>query len=229
MNQNNASLPASVIAELQQYGKIAAIKVLRELEPDLGLADAAARLDAYKPAPSTALPSDILNALRSGERLRAVRDLAAQQALPLSEAVQQIDAALHADLELRESYLAGCGLSELVRVSFQDGLAFPSGQVAPSSYRCVVYCRVPENWLEAGNFIGSALEAIYEMLYGSDWRNGNSDGSRYVVRGEQCERLDAAGKAARPWLIALNNPSEHYWFARAMADGTVAKTERALV
>lgn len=228
MNQNDASLPASVITEMQQYGKIAAIKVLRDLEPGLGLADAKARVDAYEAGARVALPSGILHTLRAGERLRAVSTLGAELGIPLSEAVRQIDAALRADLDLRESYLTSCGLSELVRVSFQDGLAFPSGQVAPSSYRCVVYCRVPENWLEAGNFSGSALEAIYEMLYGSDWRNGNSDGSRYVVRGAQCERLDAAGKAARPWLSAVNNPSEQYWFARAMADGSVAKIERDL-
>lgn len=166
--------------------------------------------------------------LRSGERLRAVRDLAAQQALPLSEAVQQIDAALRADLDLRDCYLAGCGLGEVVKVSFQDGLAFPSGQVAPSSYRCVVYCRMPASWLTAGQLSTSALEAIYEMLYGGDWRNGNSDGSRYVVRGVRCEQLGAASKATRPWQHAANDSAEHFWFARAMADGTVAKIERAL-
>ena len=79
-----------------------------------------------------------------------------------------------------------------------------------------------------GQLSASALEAIYDMLFGSDWRNGNSDGSRYVVRGEQCELLDTASKATRPWLHALNDSAEHFWFARAMADGTVAKIERAL-
>lgn len=228
MTQNNATLPASVIAELQQHGKLAAIQLLRELEPGLGLVGALARIDAHQLAPSSALPANILEMLRSGERLCAVRDWAAQQSLPLSDAVQQIDAALRVDLQLRDSYLAGCGLSEVVRVSFQDGLAFPSGQVSPSSHRCVVYCRMPANWLAAGQLSGSALEAIYEMLYGSDWRNGNSDGSRYVVRGAQCELLDTASKDTRPWLHAANDSAEHFWFARAMADGTVAKIERAL-
>ena len=228
MTQTNAILPASVIAELQQNGKLAAIQLLRDLEPGLGLVSASARLDAHQHAPGNALPADILEVLRSGNRLCAVRDLATQQALPLSEAAQRIDEVLRVDLQLRDSYLAGCGLSEVVRVSFQDGLAFPSGQVTPSSHRCVVYCRMPANWLAAEQLSGSALEAIYEMLYGSDWRNGNSDGSRYVVRGARCELLDTASKDARPWLHAANDSAEHCWFARAMADGTVAKIERAL-
>jgi len=228
MPHNNATLPASVIVELQQHGKLAAIQLLRELEPGLGLVAAIARLDAYQLALSSALPTDIIEMLRSGERLRAVHELAVQQALPLSEAAHQIDAVLRVDLQLRESYLAGCGLGGVVRVSFQDGLAFPSGQVAPSSHRCVVYCRMPANWLANGQMSGSALEAIYEMLYGSDWRNGNSDGSRYVVRDARCELLDTASKETRPWLQAANDSAEHFWFARANPDGTVAQIERAL-
>ncbi len=217
-------LPPSVLIELERSGPIAAIVELRRLEPELGLAAAKARLDAYRAKPQVELPEAVLDSLRSGERLRAVRLLGELSGLGLIDAVEAIDARMHSDLDLRETYFAACGLDTVVRVSFQDGLSFPSGVIAPAAYRCVVFCRVPADWVPTGTFDKDVFEAVFEMLYGDRWRHGNVDGSRYVVRDIRSEQL-AAGK--RDWLAAIDSPTQRHWYAHAMADGGFGKVEGA--
>lgn len=79
-------------------------------------------------------------------------------------------------------------------VVIDDGLAFESGNVAPGAKRVLAYCRVPASYTQ-GEFESSeeprwppgksltteAQERLFQALYGTDWRAGNSDGSRYVV------------------------------------------------
>ena len=174
------------------------------------------------------LPAAVTDALQQGQRLRALRELATLRAISLGAAEQLLDQLMRVDIDLRESYLASIGLTQLLRVSFQDGLAFPSGQVALASYRCVVYCRTPADWLTAGQLEPATLELLFEMLYGEHWRAGNSDGSAYVVSQVCCEVLDLAQRAALPWLSAADDATQRHWFARAMADGGFAKVERVM-
>ena len=81
-------------------------------------------------------------------------------------------------------------------VVIDDALAFPSGNVAPSAKRVIVYCRVPHTmaegdwepfneprWPLGKALTASAQERLFAALYGRDWRVGNVDGSRYVVQG----------------------------------------------
>lgn len=218
------TLPPTVLAELKRSGPIAAIVELRRQEPELGLAEAKARLDAYRAKPRESIPEAVLDALRSGERLRAVRLLGELAGLGLVDAVEAIDMRMQSDLGLRETYLAACGLDTVVRVSFQDGLSFPSGNIAPAAYRCVVFCRVPADWVPTGTFDKDVVEAVFEMLYGDRWRNGNVDGSRYVVRDIRSERLSPD---QRDWLTAVDCPTTRHWFAHAMADGGFGKVDGA--
>ena len=224
ISDEQPSLPPSALAELQRYGPIAAIAELRRLKPELGLAEAKARVDRFRDKPQVELPEAVLGALCGGERLRAVRQLGELAGLSLLDAVEAIDARMQADLPLREIYLAACGLDTVVRVSFQDGLSFPSGTIAPAAYQCVVYCRVPAEWAANGSFNKDVLEAVFEMLYSESWRNGNSDGSRYVVRDIRSERLSAA---QRDWLAATDTPTQRHWYAHAMADGGFGKVDGA--
>ena len=77
-----------------------------------------------------------------------------------------------------------------------DALAFPSGNVAPSSKPMIVYCRVPHTmaegdwepfnesrWPADKALTASAQELLFAALYGHNWRLGNEDGSRYVLQG----------------------------------------------
>lgn len=40
---------------------------------------------------------------------------------------------------------------------------------------------VPQAWVRDGKLVPDAFERIYEYFYGPRWREGNADGSRYVV------------------------------------------------
>lgn len=119
-------------------------------------------------------------------------------------------------------------MPELVfAVVIDDALAFPSGATAPAPKRVLVYCRVPETltdgefqespeprWFPGKSLSPAGLEGLFAGLYGDGWRNGNSDGSRYVV--QQVEM-----RAHRPdvaWEPPANTGSDqvfsrHYFLA----------------
>ncbi|HRH45132.1 MAG TPA: hypothetical protein PKY82_26070 [Pyrinomonadaceae bacterium] len=42
------------------------------------------------------------------------------------------------------------------------------------------FVKVPLEWLENGQLTVYGLERFYEYLYGTTWRMGNDDGSRYL-------------------------------------------------
>lgn len=102
-------------------------------------------------------------------------------------------------------------MSHILLMIVADGLMMPSGMVAPASYRCLIYCKVPADWLE-GEIPESTelwlkgvelkpdkLESFFESFYGTNWRMGNSDGSRYVVRAYSSRLLNPASKNEKPW------------------------------
>jgi hypothetical protein len=84
-------------------------------------------------------------------------------------------------------------MSRILMIMLQDGLQTSSGFVAQAPRPCLIYCKVPDDWVE-GDIEASSelwlkgptlkadkLEHLFETLYGKTWRYGNSDGSQYVV------------------------------------------------
>jgi hypothetical protein len=90
----------------------------------------------------------------------------------------------------------------IARIDVDDGLAFPSGQVHPGPQRVMIFCRLPESWLAGDSIPADKLELVLVQLYGATWRQGNSDGSRYVVRQLDVHALGADELKAQPWLAS---------------------------
>lgn len=107
----------------------------------------------------------------------------------------------------------------VVKVRLRDGLLAGPGFVARSPYACVIYCRVPLDWLEADRLPESRLERVYDMLYGPSWRDGNSDGSAYMVLSCEQARLAPEAIATREWLGLVNDKEQQFWFCRPSSDG----------
>lgn len=225
------SLSATVQDCLRRGLKIEAIKQLRN-ETGLGLKEAKDLVEAWQdtppPPPQPTLPQlipgTVLAALRKGEKLRAVQAWTVQLGGSLQQAQQAIDQVLLKDPHLQQQYLRAIGLDTVVRVSFQDALMFASGNVSPAANRCVVWCRVPANWLKQGGLDEAALEEVFELIYGQEWRRGSSDGSRYLVSDVRFEIPPDDGSS--PWLAPLGALRERHWYAHAMADGGLAKRSR---
>lgn len=102
-------------------------------------------------------------------------------------------------------------MSHILMILLSDGLRQPSGALAEAPYRQLIYCRVPEDWVE-GEIPASddlwlkgptlreeKLELLLEAFYGAGWRRGNSDGSRYEVLGLGTRLLNPAMASERPW------------------------------
>ena len=103
-------------------------------------------------------------------------------------------------------------MSQVVMIMLQDGLQQPSGAVAKAPYYHLIYCRVPDNWIEGEIpesddlwlkgpvLFADKQESLLDALYGAGWRGGNSDGSQYVVIGSGTRLLNPGIESARPWL-----------------------------
>lgn len=115
-------------------------------------------------------------------------------------------------------------MSQTFMILLSDGLQMPSGFVADAPQRCLIYCRVPDDWVEgeapesdglwlAGPVLAAEKqELLLEKLYGAGWRSGNSDGSRYVVRGIGMRLLNPRKPEERPWqLDDPSNPDLRYF------------------
>jgi hypothetical protein len=122
--------------------------------------------------------------------------------------------------------------SRVLMVMLIDGLRLPSGFVAESPYRCLVYCKVPDDWLEGDTPESDELwlkgvslrpdkvERLFEGMYGKTWRGGNSDGSQYVVEVGGTRLLNPLREAERPWEqdTAADERLRYFYFA-AERDG----------
>lgn len=127
----------------------------------------------------------------------------------------------------------------IVLVAINDGLAPPSGQIAESPYRLLIYCRVPADWLD-GEIPDSAeirfkgptlkperLEELHEALYGKTWRSGNSDGSRYVT---QLSGIYVLNPSSPLWPWELDDPatpSRRYFHFAVDAGGQLQRVTLA--
>ena len=114
-------------------------------------------------------------------------------------------------------------MSRVVRIELRDALAFPaSGVVSPAPYVCVVFARVPESWLDGDTLPADRVETFLGQMYGKAWRNGNDDGSQYVVLDLRLAVLASHEERQRPWLGADSADGIHkFWFWRVAADGRI--------
>lgn len=62
--------------------------------------------------------------------------------------------------------------------------------------------RVPDEWLQDGTLIPERREQLFKHLYGSEWRRGNGDGSKYVILKIEEHELSDVEKAQRVWANA---------------------------
>lgn len=102
-------------------------------------------------------------------------------------------------------------MSRILLIMLKDGLMFPSGNIAEASYRCLIYCKIPEDWLEGEvpesnelwlkgpQLKADKLEDLFEAFYGKTWRMGNSDGSQYVVGTTAQRLLNPLQMHEKPW------------------------------
>ncbi|MFY1636075.1 hypothetical protein ACN27F_22830 [Solwaraspora sp. WMMB335] len=60
--------------------------------------------------------------------------------------------------------------------------------------------RLPAEWMVEGALPQERREMLVDRLYGPGWRDGNPDGSRYIILGVQEKVLSAREAAGKPWL-----------------------------
>jgi hypothetical protein len=123
--------------------------------------------------------------------------------------------------------------SRTLMILLSDGLRLPTGFVAASPYRCLVYCKVPgdwvegvvaaesdELWLKGPSLRPDKFEGLFEALYGKTWRSGNSDGSQYVVEVGGARLLNPLREAEKPWQHSDANDKQYrYFYFVADTDG----------
>jgi hypothetical protein len=118
-------------------------------------------------------------------------------------------------------------MQKTVRVEMTDGLGLPSGFVSPASYTCVIYYRLPEDWLAGQELLPDKREAMLEAMYGSNWRRGNDDGSYFVVYSFVERLLTAEEEEERGWLRHQTGEKDfQYWYYRVSDSGQLSKVTR---
>jgi hypothetical protein len=60
--------------------------------------------------------------------------------------------------------------------------------------------RLPEHWVAGGALSPDRRQHLINRLYGPGWREGNPDGSRFVILDLQEKVLSAREARAKPWL-----------------------------
>jgi len=102
-------------------------------------------------------------------------------------------------------------MSCIVMLMVSDGLRQPSGSLAEAPYRHLIYCKIPDDWIEGaipdsdelwikGPALNpESLDKVLNSLYGAGWRGGNSDGSQYVVLGMGSRVLNPRRESEHPW------------------------------
>ena len=99
--------------------------------------------------------------------------------------------------------------NNLYKISITDGLGFSSGFVSPASYTCMIFISLPASWIENGELPEDKQEKILQRMYGENWRNGNEDGSFFVVSQFLYEEVNAS---ENPWEQYQNNNGFRCWF-----------------
>jgi hypothetical protein len=116
-------------------------------------------------------------------------------------------------------------MKRVVQITLKDGLMFPTSFIARAPYACVIFCRVPPDWLDGDQLRMEKLETVYEALYGKVWRAGNDDGSQYVVLRVEVRMLTAAEEQAAAWRGVGNSDAYQYWFYQVTTAGELQPVE----
>jgi hypothetical protein len=119
----------------------------------------------------------------------------------------------------------GAGTKAVAQITLKDGLRFQSGFTAPASYTCIIFCRVPPDWLDGEQLKQAKLEAVFEKLYGQHWLEGNEDGSQYAVLSVASRVLSAKEEQTAAWRGVSNDGASHYWFYDASATGELREMQ----
>jgi hypothetical protein len=118
-------------------------------------------------------------------------------------------------------------MQKIVRLQLKDGLGFPDDFISPAEYYCVLYYKLPENWLDGEKLLPEKQEACLENMYGKTWRSGNEDGSYYAVLALSARVLSDAEVQERIWLSEDPASKEFkYWFYHVADDGTFKGVSR---
>lgn len=127
-------------------------------------------------------------------------------------------------------------MSRVFIIILRDGLRLPSGFVAEAPYNCLIYCKVPDDWIEGAipestqlwlkgpSLRPDKLETLLEKLYGYTWRSGNSDGSQYVVLGLSVRLLNPLQEEQKPWQFDDANDKRYRFFYYAAGTDGQLKT-----
>lgn len=130
-------------------------------------------------------------------------------------------------------------MSRTLMVMLSDGLRVASGFLSEASYQCLIYCRVPDDWVDGeipvsdelwlkGPALKPArLEAVFEKLYGDTWRQGNEDGSQYVVLSSGQRLLNPRRGEETPWRD--DDPNDRrfrFFYFVAGPDGRMTSVKR---
>ena len=116
-------------------------------------------------------------------------------------------------------------MNRIVQLTLKDALMFPSGGISPATYACVIFLRVPPDWLAGQQLKPEGFEKVFEKMYGPTWRQGNSDGSRYHVMSQQARVLTPEEEAAAPWREVVKSQDFQYWFYRVDPAGELEQAE----
>ncbi len=117
---------------------------------------------------------------------------------------------------------------EVVTVIVNDGLMLPSGFTKAQTYASNFYCLVPTAWTENGKMKDAYLEKLFEQFYGANWRNGNEDGSQYLMETPFSNVLTSEFLKELNWTedfkwIFTNDEKNYYWHYTAGQDGEFKK------
>ena len=80
---------------------------------------------------------------------------------------------------------------------------------------------MPEFWTEGDQLKPEYREKFYEKFYGANWRNGNSDGSQFVVRDAFSTVFDEQTVRNTRWEGTTNTNENHFWFYLVGENGVV--------
>ncbi len=106
-------------------------------------------------------------------------------------------------------------------VKAQDGLMLPSGFVSPATYTCNFYARLPLDFFDGEKLKENRLEKLYEKVYGKTWRNGNEDGSRYVVINSSSKILGSEDLRTINFSGLKTTEENQFWFYAADETGNL--------
>ncbi len=121
-------------------------------------------------------------------------------------------------------------------IVLQDGLRTHTGFVAQAPKPCLIYCRVPDDWVDGDipdstelwikgpELRADKMENLFESLYGKTWRSGNSDGSQYVVMGFSMRLLNPTESQPED---DPNNTDVQFFYFVAAEDGQFKSVSRS--